>query len=152
MSYHKKTPLSQDSSFPETKEKPTQPNNDNLDNFGLPALLRGILQEETRSSIIERGIKALTALGSKSNDERTVKENRVKGKSSKIMPRKLIVAKVYAELKEKNKKNPTLKELVKALEKQYPERPKTNEDAGQKPWTEAGVKPWHTALNQGKSF
>ena len=152
MSYHKKTPPSQDAPYPDAKEKPTQPNNDNLDNFGLPALLRGIRQKETRSSIIEREIKALKALGSKLNDERTVKENRVIGKSSKIMPIKRIVAKVYAEMKEKNKKNPTLKELVKALKKQYPEKPKTNDDASPKPWTEGGVKPWHTALNQGKSF
>jgi hypothetical protein len=68
------------------------------------------------------------------------------------MPRKSKVAKVYAEMKENNKKNPTLKELVKALEKQYPERPKTHDDAGERPWKEAGVKPWHTALNQGKQF
>ena len=86
------------------------------------------------------------------NDEATAKENRVKAKNSKIMPRKSKVAKVYAEMKENNKKNPTLKELVKALEKQYPERPKTNDDAGERPWKEAGVKPWHTALNQGKQF
>jgi len=152
MSYHKKTPPSQDASYPETKEKPTQPNNDNLDNFGLPALLRGMRQKETRSSIIDSEIKALTALGSKLNDEATAKENRVKAKNSKIMPRKSKVAKVYAEMKENNKKNPTLKELVKALEKQYPERPKTNDDAGERPWKEAGVKPWHTALNQGKQF
>ena len=138
MSYHKKTPPSQDASYPETREKPTQPNNDNLDNFGLPALLRGMRQKETRSSIIESEIKALTALGSKLIDETTVKENRVKGKSSKIVPRKLKVAKVYAELK--------------ALEKKYPQRQETNEDAGEKPWREAGVKPWHTALNQGKPF
>ena len=152
MSYHKKTPPSQDASYPETREKPTQPNNDNLDNFGLPALLRGMRQKETRSSIIESEINALTALGSKLIDETTVKENRVKGKSSKIVPRKLKVAKVYAELKEKNKKNPTLKMLMNALEKKYPQRQETNEDAGEKPWKEAGVKPWHTALNQGKPF
>ncbi len=62
------------------------------------------------------------------------------------------MAEVYAELKEKNKKNPTLKMLMNALEKKYPQRQETNEDAGEKPWKEAGVKPWHTALNQGKPF
>ena len=109
-------------------------------------------QNQSRDSIIQSEINALTALGSKLNDEISVKENRGKGKNANTMLRKRIVAEVYAEMKAKNKKNPTLKELVKALEKQYPERPKTKEDAGQKPWKEAGVKPWHTALNQSKSF
>jgi hypothetical protein len=152
MSHPKQTPSSQERSYSGDEEEPTQSNNDTLDNSGLAALLKRIRQNEPPSSIIQKEINALVALGSKLIDEKTVKENRVKAKNSKIMPRKSKVAKVYAEMKENNKKNPTLKELVKALEKQYPERPKTNDDAGERPWKEAGVKPWHTALNQGKQF
>ena len=149
MSYHKQTPPSQYASYPETKEKPTQPNNDNLDSFGLPALLRGIRQKETPSSIIEREIKALTALGSKLNDERTVKENRVKGKKESYKLRKLYVEKVHAALKVSTGKNPPLKVLVRELETLYPARPKTNIDKGFKAWTEGGVKDWWTDLNKG---
>ena len=152
MPYPKQTPSSQDASYPETKEKPTQSNNDNSDNFGLVPLLRRIRQKETRSSIIESEIKALTALGYKLIDDTTAKENRVKGKKESYKIRKRIVGEVYAALKVSTGKNPSLKVLVRKLERLYPARPKTKEDAGQKPWTEAGVKPWHTALNQNKSF
>jgi septal ring factor EnvC (AmiA/AmiB activator) len=152
MSHSKQTPSSQDASYPETKEKPTQSNNDNSDNFGLVPLLRRIRQKETRSSIIESEIKALTALGSKLIDEITVKENRVKGKKESYKIRKLHVEKAHAALKVSTGKNPPLKVLVRELETLHPARPKTNIDKGFKAWTEGGVKDWWTDLNKGLSI
>lgn len=147
MSHPKQTPSP--GASPEVKGKPTQANDPDV---GLVGLLKRERQNESKDEIIQREINALMAWRSKLIDEQTAKENRVKGKNLKITLRKCKVAKVYAELKEKNEKNPTLKELMRALDNKHPARPKTNEDDGEKPWKEAGVKPWHTALNQSKKF
>ncbi len=151
MSDPKQTPSSQDSPSLETTEKPTQSNNDNLDTFGLVALLKHMRQDETKISISQKERYALTAWGSKLVDEQQVKENRVKGKADSYKPRKKCVAKVYAELKLLNGKNPPLKVLMCELEKQYPEGP-IKKDGLPKGWTEGGIKDWWSALNKGKTI
>lgn len=149
MSHPKQTPSSQDATYPKTKEKPTQANNPDS---GLVGLLKHIRQNETQISIIQNEINALTKLGSKLNDEKTVKENRVKGKKESYKQRKLYVQQIHAAIKASTGKNPPLKVLVRELEMLYPARPKTNIDKGFKAWTEGGVKDWWTKLNKGLSI
>jgi hypothetical protein len=144
MSHPKQTPFS--GASPEVKGKPTQANDPDV---GLVGLLKDIRQNETKDEIIQREINALTVLGSKLIDEKTAKENRVKGKKESYKQRKLYVQQVHAEIKESTGKNPRLKLLVRELEKRYPARLKTNIDVGFKAWTEGGVKDWWAALNKG---
>jgi len=151
MTSRKKTPASHELVSPETTEKPTQSNNDNLENFGLGALFKHMRQGETKNSIIQREKDALTALGSKLIDETTVKENRVKGKADSYKPIKDLVAKVHAVHKSHTGKNPSLKVLVKKLNEQYPEGPK-KKDGLPKAWTEGGIKDCWSALNKGKTI
>ena len=151
MTSRKKTPASHELVSPETTEKPTQSNNDNLDNFGLVALLKHRRQNETKISIIRKEIDASTALGSKLVDEQQVKENRVKGKADSYKPIKDLVAKVHAVHKSHTGKNPSLKVLVKKLNEQYPDGP-IKKDGLPKAWTEGGIKDWWSALNKGKTI
>jgi hypothetical protein len=144
MSHPKQTPFS--GASPEVKGKPTQANDPDV---GLVGLLKDIRQNETKDEIIQREINALTVLGSKLIDEKTAKENRVKGKEENYKQRKFYVQQVHAAIKESTGKNPPLKVLVKALEEQYPARPKTKTDKGFKAWTDGGVKNWWTDLNKG---
>lgn len=147
MSDPKQTPFPV--AFPEVKGKPTQANDTDV---GLVGLIKRKRQKETKDEIIQREINALKALGSKLIDEATVKENRVKGKKESYKLRKLYVQQVHAAIKESTGKNPPLKGLLRELERQYPERPKTKEDDGFKAWTEGGIKDWWSALNNGRPF